>query len=75
MYSMRVSQHTGEQVGLMGYISLAMSWSSLGMGLSKVTLLKDIIPYRNKQKKKVKELAGDGTELKDEAKAAIIMEG
>ena len=74
---MRVSQHTGEQIGLMGYISLAMTWSSLGMGLNKVTLLKDLIPYRNKQKKKVKELAGDGTELQqqDEAKAAILMEG
>ena len=34
---------------VMGMISLATSWAQLGSSLGKVVLLKDLLPYRNKQ--------------------------
>merc|ERR1711998_222479 len=37
-------------------ISLVTSWWSLGAGLGKVITLKDALPYRAKQTRKVKEL-------------------
>ena len=40
----------------MGMLSLATSWWSLGMSIGKVILLKDLVPYRKKQAKKVREL-------------------
>merc|ERR1712216_1103317 len=33
-----------------------MGWWSLGMGIGKIVLLKDLLPYRNKQVRKIKEL-------------------
>ena len=33
----------------MGMISLVTSWAQLGSSLGKVVLLKDLLPYRNKQ--------------------------
>ena len=30
-------------------LSVATSWWSLGMGIGKIVLLKDLLPYRNKQ--------------------------
>ena len=44
-------------------LSLATSWWSLGMGFGQIVLLKDLIPYRNKQSKKIRELENEGSEL------------
>ena len=51
IYSLRVGKPDA-----MAMISVATSWWSLGMSIGKVVLLKDLLPYKNKQAKKVKEL-------------------
>ena len=51
MYSLRVGKPDA-----MAMFSVATSWWSLGMSIGKVVLLKDLLPYKNKQAKKIKEL-------------------
>ena len=51
LYSVRM-----DKPDIMGMLSLATSWWSLGMSIGKVILLKDLVPYRKKQAKKVREL-------------------
>ena len=51
IYSLRVGKPDA-----MAMVSVATSWWSLGMSIGKVVLLKDLLPYKNKQAKKVKEL-------------------
>ena len=51
IYSLRVGKPDA-----MAMLSVATSWWSLGMSIGKVVLLKDLLPYRKKQAKKVKEL-------------------
>ena len=51
IYSLRVGKPDA-----MAMLSVATSWWSLGMSIGKVVLLKDLLPYKNKQAKKVKEL-------------------
>jgi len=52
---------------VMGMISLVVSWAQLGSSVGKLVLLKDLLPYRNKQARKVKELEAlvncEGVEL------------
>ena len=51
IYSLRMGKSDA-----MAMFSVATSWWSLGMSIGKVVLLKDLIPYRKKKAKKVKQL-------------------
>ena len=51
IYSLRMGKSDA-----MAMFSVATSWWSLGMSIGKVVLLKDLLPYRKKQAKKVQQL-------------------
>ena len=57
-------------------MSICTSWLSIGMGLKGVVLLKDLLPYQAKQKKKIKGLQAQlgGELVTHEGTAATLLQ-